>query len=57
MSNLREAAEEMAREREESRAKWSRYLDGAQWPETLLAPARWIGKNEALAMYPKDNSK
>lgn len=28
---------------------------GLDWPEELAAKTRWIGKDEALAMYPMDN--
>lgn len=54
MKDLREIAAEMERENEAVRAEWTKFLSVEQWPEELAARTRWIGKDEALAMYPMD---
>lgn len=48
-------AAEMERENEAIRAEWTKFLSDEQWPEELAAKARWIGKDEAFAMYPTDS--
>lgn len=55
MTDLREIAAEMERENEAVRTEWNKILSGEQWPEEMAARTRWIGKEEALAMYPTDN--
>lgn len=50
--DLREIAAKMERENEAVRADWTKFLSVEQWPEELAARTRWIGKEEALAMYP-----